>query len=190
MRVIGGSLRGRRLSAPRWAGLRPTSGRLRETLFDILGNGVRGARVVDGFAGTGAIGIEALSRGAGHVTFIESDARAARLITENLRRCGVERGYTILRGPMARAWRRSQSPDSVDLVFLDPPYDANGIESLVRAAAPHVAPDGVIVVEHPRGRPCPDRIAGMRRARTVTAGDSALSFYRDDSAGASTHQEP
>ena len=187
MRVIGGSLRGRRLRAPRWAGLRPTSGRLRETLFDILGDGVKGARVVDGFAGTGAIGIEALSRGAAHVTFMESDARAARLIAENLRRCGVEHGYTILRGPVARAWGRSQSPDGVDLVYLDPPYDADGIEALVRAAAPHVAPNGVIVVEHPRRRPCADRIEGMRRARTVTAGNSALSFYRDDPAEASTH---
>ena len=80
MRVIAGSLKGRRLEAPRWEGLRPTSDRLRETLFNVLAPVIEGARVIDGYAGTGAVGIEALSRGAAHVTFIEQDMRAVRLI--------------------------------------------------------------------------------------------------------------
>lgn len=189
MRVIAGTLKGRRLLAPKWTGLRPTSDRLRETLFDILGDKVAGSNVIDGCAGTGAVGIEALSRGAAHVTFIESDGRATRLIAENLRRCGVERGYTVLRAPMTRAWRRVQGPDGVDLVFLDPPYDDDGIEAMVRAAVPHVAPDGVIVVEHPRRRPCPERVDGMLCARTVTAGDSALTFYHRDPDAAATGPE-
>lgn len=89
MRVIAGALKGRRLQSPRWAGLRPTSDRLRETLFDVLGEGVVGAMVLDGFAGTGALGLEALSRGASTVVFVERDRRAAALIAANLDRCGV-----------------------------------------------------------------------------------------------------
>src|SRR5262245_14425491 len=84
MRIVAGELRGRPLKSPTWAGLRPTSDRLRETLFNILGASVRGARVLDGYAGTGAIGIEALSRGAARVTFVERDPRAVKLIEANL----------------------------------------------------------------------------------------------------------
>src|SRR3954468_21453055 len=95
MRVIAGRYKGRRLKSPDWQGLRPTSDRLRETLFNILAPRVPSRRVLDGYAGTGAIGIEALSRGAAHVTFIEKNRRAAALIEENLTACGVEEGYTI-----------------------------------------------------------------------------------------------
>src|SRR5215510_10168854 len=103
MRIIAGSLKGRRLKTPTWDGLRPTSDKLRETLFNILGARIEGARVLDGYAGTGAIGIEALSRGATHVTFVEKNRRAAALIEENLRSCGVERGYTIQCAEVAAA---------------------------------------------------------------------------------------
>src|SRR6059036_2313719 len=97
MRVIAGSLKGRRLKAPTWEGLRPTSDKLRETLFNILAPRIAGARVLDGYAGTGAVGIEALSRGAAHVTFLEQDRRAQALIAENLAHCGVTNGYAIIR---------------------------------------------------------------------------------------------
>src|SRR5258705_8115826 len=90
MRVIAGSLRGRRLKTPTWDGLRPTSDKLRETLFNILAPQVADARVLDAFAGTGALGIEAISRGARDVTFIEQDDRALALIKENLTHCGIE----------------------------------------------------------------------------------------------------
>src|SRR5207247_5129937 len=96
MRVIAGSLKGRRLKAPDWEGLRPTSDKLRETLFNVLAPRIAGARVLDAYAGTGAVGIEALSRGAREVTFIERDARARALIAENLAHCGVASGYTVV----------------------------------------------------------------------------------------------
>lgn len=89
MRIIAGSLKGRRIDAPVWEGLRPTSDKLRETLFNVLAPRIDGARVLDGYAGTGAVGIEALSRGAAHVTFVERDPRAVKLIEANLERCGV-----------------------------------------------------------------------------------------------------
>src|SRR5437899_4935916 len=97
MRVIAGSFKGRRLAGPTWDGLRPTSDKLRETLFNILAARIAGARVLDGYAGTGAIGIEGISRGAAGVTFIDSDRRAQALIAENLARCGVTDGDVIIR---------------------------------------------------------------------------------------------
>src|ERR671933_2126069 len=103
MRVIAGRYKGRRLKTPTWEGLRPTSDKLRETLFNILAPRIEGARMLDGYAGTGAVGIEALSRGAAHVTFVERDRRAQALIAENLARCGIANGYAIIRATVARA---------------------------------------------------------------------------------------
>ena len=104
MRVIAGEFKGRRLKTPKWEGVRPTSDKLRETLFNILAPRIVGARVLDGYAGTGALGLEALSRGAAHVTFVEKDRRAAALIEENAQVCGLKGGYTIACGDF-RAWR-------------------------------------------------------------------------------------
>src|ERR1044071_6566417 len=103
MRVIAATNKGRRLQTPTWDGLRPTSDKLRETLFNILAPRIAGARVLDAYAGTGAAGIEALSRGATTVTFVERDRRAQALIAENLAHCGVAEGYAIIRADMARA---------------------------------------------------------------------------------------
>lgn len=177
MRVIGGKFKGRRLAAPRWEGLRPTSDKLRETLFNVLAPRIAGARVVDGFAGTGAVGIEALSRGAAHVTFVERDARALRLIAENLARCGVGRErYTIARADFLspRQWGHAEG---ADLVLLDPPYDLTEGDAVLAAAAAALAPGGLTVLEHARRRPGPDRAAGLRRTRLLVSGDSALSLY-------------
>ncbi len=162
MRVIAGSLKGRRLKPPTWDGLRPTSDKLRETLFNILAarpGGVVGVRLLDGYAGTGAIGIEAISRGASHVTFVERDRRAQALIAANLGRCGIANGYV----------------DPFDIIALDPPYD--GPASEITAAASIVAPGGVLVLEHASRSKAPDAIGPLARTRDVIAGDSALSFY-------------
>src|SRR5216117_1486413 len=103
MRVIAGSLKGRRLKTPTWDGVRPTSDKLRETLFNVLAPRIAGARVLDGFAGTGALGLEALSRGAAHVTFIEQDRRAQELIARNLAHCAVsEDAYAMIRASVER----------------------------------------------------------------------------------------
>src|ERR1041384_4978908 len=131
MRVIGGRYKGRRLKSPDWPGLRPTSDKLRETLFNILAPHIDGARVVDGYAGTGAIGIEALSRGAAHVTFIEKNRRAAALIEENLKACGVEAGYTIRCADVVAALDAPAS--AFDLILLDPPYDTENVSAALDA---------------------------------------------------------
>jgi 16S rRNA (guanine966-N2)-methyltransferase len=177
IRIVAGALKGRRLATPTWTGLRPTSDRLRETLFNILGETCRGAVMADAFAGTGAVGIEALSRGAAHVMFVDHDPRAIALIHQNLARSGVTDRYTIQRmdlGPPALATAPARA---FDLVFLDPPYEMNPLDAC-SALACWLAPEGLLVLEHARRRPMPETIADMRRSRTVTAGDSALSFFR------------
>jgi len=184
MRVIAGSLKGRRLEAPRWDGLRPTSDKLRETLFNVLGARVAGARVVDGYAGTGAVGIEAMSRGAASVTFVERDRRAAALVAANLARCGLADGCAIIRAGFVEAARTSLPPASFELVLLDPPYEERDLEAVVAAAAPLLADGGWLVLEHARRRESPSDGAGFGRARVVTSGDSALSIYHWRSSGA------
>ncbi len=181
MRIIAGTLKGRRLEAPRWPGLRPTSDRLRETLFNLLRARVPGARVLDAFAGTGAVGIEALSRGAAHVSFVERDPRACRLMAENLRRCGVDGGYTMTRAAFPDAV--DQLPGPFDIVFLDPPYDDPALDQHVAAGLGLLAPHGVLVLEHARRRAAP-LIAGRGPAREVVAGDSALAIYAAEAAPA------
>ena len=186
MRIIAGSLKGRRLKPPSWDGLRPTSDRLRETLFNVLAPRIAGARVLDAYAGTGALGIEALSRGARQVTFIEQDRRAEALIVENLARCGVQNGCVIIRSPVARALealrggRAVELSDPFDIVLLDPPYAPLGgpdLSAILAAAADVVAPAGVLVLEHAKRRPAPESAGVLMRSRDVVSGDSALTFY-------------
>ena len=180
MRVIAGSLKGRRLKAPTWDGLRPTSDKLRETLFNILAPRTSGARVLDGYAGTGAVGIEALSRGAARVTFVEHDRRAQALIAENLTHCGVMEGYAIIRASATRALADlSTSEAAFDLVLLDPPYAEpdDQLAAVLTQAADVVAPGGLIVLEHARTRSAPTAAGRLPRTREVTSGDSALAFY-------------
>ena len=182
MRVIAGTLKGRRLATPDWEGLRPTSDKLRETLFNVLAPMIDGARVLDGFAGTGAVGIEALSRGAAHVTFVESDGRAVRLIQQNLDHCRVSDRYAIIRARFADAARRLPA-GSFDLVFLDPPYRSEDMTLVLEEAAPLVAPDGLVVLEHARRDAAPQAAASVMTTRNILSGDSALTIY-----GANGHQ--
>src|SRR5215207_11297194 len=130
MRVIAGSLKGRRLRTPDWDGLRPTSDKLRETLFNVLASRIAGARVLDGYAGTGALGIEALSRGAAWVTLIDDDRRAQMLIAENLARCGIENSYAIIRAKVVRTLdplHNQPAFEPFEIVLLDPPYALHSV---------------------------------------------------------------
>ena len=179
MRIIAGAFKGRRLKAPSWEGVRPTSDKLRETLFNILAPRIADARCLDVYAGTGAVGIEALSRGAAHVTFIERDRRATALIAANLAICGVEQGYTIESGDAAAVLRRMADADPFDLVLLDPPYDADPemlTDTLIEAAR-RTSAGGLIVLERASRRE-PGIPDGLERVRDVVAGDSALTFLR------------
>jgi len=169
-------LKGRRLKSPDWDGLRPTSDKLRETLFNVLAPRIAGAQVLDAYAGTGALGIEALSRGAAHVTFVERDRRAQALIAENLALCGVTSGYAIIRASVARALADSGPIASFDIVLLDPPYDEEP-DATLAAAGSRLASGGVAVLEHARKRRPPAAAGRLTRTRELISGDSALSFY-------------
>jgi 16S rRNA (guanine(966)-N(2))-methyltransferase RsmD len=176
LRIIAGTHKGRTLKAPTWDGLRPTSDKLRESLFNILAPRIAGARVLDVFAGTGAVALGALSRGAAAATCIESDRRAARLIEENVARCGEQNRCAIIRETVERALRRPVAGAPFDIIVLDPPYDYGALGAAVQDAGSQRAADAVVVLEH-AWRVTPPAPSGLVLTRTVKSGDSALTFY-------------
>jgi 16S rRNA (guanine(966)-N(2))-methyltransferase RsmD len=176
MRIIAGEFKGRRLKAPTWDGLRPTSDKLRETLFNILAPRLTDARVLEVFAGSGALGLEALSRGASRVTFVESDRRATALIAMNASLCDAQNRCAIIRGTAPRVLSGPIDGSPFDVVLLDPPYDYEPLGDVLGLAAAQAAADGIVVLEHAVRRPPPEA-GGARAVRTVRSGDSALTFY-------------
>lgn len=184
MRIIGGRHRGRRLATPDWPGVRPTSDRLRETLFNILAPEIEGARVLDVYAGTGAVGLEALSRGAQWVTFIEHDRRTVALLRQNVAQCGAEACAIVARDAVEAL--QSPTPEPFDIVFLDPPYASAARDVALRLAAAHVAPGGVLVLEHATREPAPETAGALTHSRTRRQGDSSLTFYRHAESHAGT----
>jgi 16S rRNA (guanine(966)-N(2))-methyltransferase RsmD len=176
MRIIAGNHKGRTLKAPKWDGLRPTSDKLRETLFNILQTRISGARVLDVFSGTGAVALEALSRGAAAVTCVDSDRRAAGLIAENAALCRETERCVIIRDVVERALLKPLPGGPFDIVILDPPYEYGHLEAAVANAATQRADHGIVILEHAT-RVTPPQPAGLALTRTVTSGDSALTFY-------------
>ncbi len=181
MRVIAGTYRSRLLQAPRGLDTRPTSDRLRETLFNVIAARVPGSCFADLYAGSGAVGIEAISRAAAHVTFAEIATPALAAIRANLRTLGIASGYRVESGGVAPLLRSSpQRP--FDVVFLDPPYDdhdayGQALASLGRPAGALLNPGAVIIAEHRRKQPLEERYGLLERTRTLVQGDAALSFY-------------
>jgi 16S rRNA (guanine966-N2)-methyltransferase len=186
MRVIAGIYGSRKLKSPQGMKLRPTSDRLRETLFNVLGPQIEGARFVDLYAGTGAVGIEALSRGAAEAVFIEEDARAAKLIQQNLESLGIKTGAVILRVEALRgiemlAARHEAVPNQgVDIVCLDPPWTNEKEYARVLAAlgsASFLSPGARVVAEHRRQLTLSLNYGALRLVRVIKEGDAALSFF-------------
>ncbi len=186
MRVIAGKYRSRQLKSLKGMALRPTSDRLRQTLFDILGERVIGSRFVDAFAGTGAVGIEALSRGAKEVVFIERHAPAATLIKKNLESLEVRGGARVLpvdtlHGLEILAKENSGAGEVPGIVFLDPPYgnaeDYDRVLSFLGSAT-LLGAGSLVVAEHRRNFELPEAVGNLRRVRVLRQGDATLSFYR------------
>ena len=184
MRVIAGTYRSRQLAAPRGMQTRPTSDRLRETLFNILSPRLAGCRFVDLYAGTGAVGIEALSRGASHVWFAEEADAALASLRQNLTALKISRDFTLEdRGVGALLQRLGKLGQPVDLVYLDPPYEAENEYSgtlnflgSVRGRAV-LASDALVVAEHSSKAILPARFGALNQTRLVKQGDAALSFF-------------
>jgi 16S rRNA (guanine966-N2)-methyltransferase len=177
MRVIGGEFRSRRLKSLPGAALRPTPDRLREALFNVLAPRLAGCTFVDAYAGCGAVGIEALSRGAARAVFIEKHRPAARVIEENLRALGAEERALVVCGPALKHLGRVEA----DIVFLDPPYDLERAYRqalrLLGARAP-----ALVIVQHPARLLLEESYGELRLARVLKQGDNLLTFF--ESAGA------
>jgi len=196
MRIIAGTYRSRLLSAPRGMRTRPTSDRLRETLFNILAPRLNGCRFVDLYAGTGAVGIEALSRGAEHVWFAENAEPALAALRQNLSALKISRDFTLEDrgvGPMLQ--RLSKLPQPVDLVFLDPPYDAEdeytgtlNFFGSVRGQA-LLAAEPLVIAEHSCKVKLAKRYGALEHTRLVKQGDAALSFFGFPAVGQSPHPD-
>jgi 16S rRNA (guanine(966)-N(2))-methyltransferase RsmD len=180
MRVISGKFRGRKLHGPVGLDVRPTSDRLKETLFDILGPWVQDRIFLDVFAGTGAIGIEAISRGAREAVFIEQSREGCSLIRRNLSMCGITTAYTLIQQEAFAALRRLARQGFVaDVIFMDPPYRWQPYADLLEVVflmSPAVKGTKVIV-EHQRKSDLPESGPGYLRSRIVRQGDHSLSFY-------------
>ncbi len=183
MRVIAGEFKSRQLQAPRGMATRPTSDKLRETLFNVLGPRIEGAKFVDLYAGSGAVGIEAISRGAEFVWFAEKAAPAAAAIQGNLRALKVPGGYAIEDRGVARLLSGLvKAGRVVDLVFLDPPYEAaeeyaRTMGFLGEHAEKVLAEDAVVIAEHAKKSPLAESFRELERYRVLEQGDAALSFY-------------
>ena len=178
MRVIAGEFRSRRLKSLPGLATRPTPDRLRETLFDILGGRVEGSVFVDAYAGTGAVGIEALSRGATHAYFLERNRAALDAIHANLAALGLEERATVVPGSAAIGLKRGDSA----ITFLDPPYDLEGEYAAALAALGNTPPQ-LAIAQHSTRLELEDSYGCLRRTRVVRQGDNALSFYVKQSEG-------
>jgi 16S rRNA (guanine(966)-N(2))-methyltransferase RsmD len=184
MRIIAGKYRGRRLKSPPSLGTRPTSDRLRETLFNILAPRIKGARFLDLCAGSGAVGIEALSRGAAHATFVDQSRRMCALIEANLKELTVDENEgEVVNGEatefLLRRAKKERTP--FDIIFFDPPYEADYdgvLERLGEDDGVLLAAAGIVVVEHHKKREPAEKFGALHRYRRLKQGDSALSFYQ------------
>ena len=187
IRVIAGRFRSRKLKTLPGAKTRPTSDRLRETLFNVIGPKVEGALFLDCYAGSGAVGIEALSRGAKKACFIEANAQAVQIICDNIEALDIaykEEAEVFSLGA-SRAFKKLEKLDArFDIVFIDPPYEAvDEYECALRwfGTGSMLAPDALaslVIAEHDQRHTLADAYGSLRRTRTLTQGDATLSFYQ------------
>lgn len=171
MRIISGKFKSRRLKGTPPPGIRPTSDKLRETVFNILGPSTEGITFLDGCAGTGAIGIEAISRGAAFVYFVEQSRKACQTIRENLKELDVREGFKIIEMDLGKAF---DIVGPVDIAFVDPPYDR---DDLYEATLQRFR-GGLLILEHAKRKDLPETAGRLRKTRSLVQGDAALAFYR------------
>jgi 16S rRNA (guanine966-N2)-methyltransferase len=189
MRIIAGEYRSRTLEAPAGMTTRPTSDRLRETLFNVLAPRIAGANFLDLYAGSGAVGIEALSRGATHVEFVERAPAPLTALRKNLERLGINAGFRIHGAGVGSVLRKMKAGTAFDLVFLDPPYDATAeyeaTLGLLGSASMDLIVDGALIIaEHRKKERLAEHYGLLKRTRMLEQGDAALSFYAAEMAKA------
>ena len=183
LRVVAGVQKGRRLKQPVGPGLRPTSARVKEALFSIIADRLPNAQVLDLYAGTGALGLEALSRGAQGVVFVENQESSIKVLHENIQNCSLTESCTIIAKDVETFLANLPSPyntKTFDLVFADPPYEISNLEPLLSKldASQQVAKNGFVVVEHFKKTLLPLKTGRLQQSKQARYGDSMLSFYQ------------
>ena len=187
MRVIAGEFRSRKLKSLEGQETRPTPDRLRESLFSILTPSIEGSVFIDAYAGTGAVGIEALSRGAARVLFLESNPAALRVIDDNLYALGIGNRGTVVRGRVSVTLRKQGAGAAI--VFLDPPYEADReYDETLEWLGDHPGP--LVIAQHHPKRKLLEAYGGMKRTRVIKQGDNALTFYLSPGSGMTNPQVP
>jgi len=181
MRIIAGAYKGRNLKSPPSMNVRPTSDRLRETLFNVIAPRIEDTRFLDLCAGSGAVGIEALSRGASHATFVDRSRRSCTLIEANLELCRVPEDQQEIYCSEAYEFLRQTTLPAWDIVYFDPPYNQDYLKTLEFLgvnASKSLDGDALVIVEHHHKNALPETIGELTRTRVLKQGDSSLSFYK------------
>ena len=173
MRIIAGAYKGRNLKSPPSLDVRPTSDRLRETLFNVIAPFIEDARFLDLCAGSGAVGIEALSRGASHVTFVDRSRRMCKLIEANVELCRISEAQQVIYCSEAIEFLKHSKNESWDIVFFDPPYKDDYLKTLQL-----LGNNTLVIAEHHHKTELPETIGNLHRARILKQGDSSLTFYK------------
>ena len=181
MRITGGEVKGRRLESPKGMAIRPTSDRVREALFNIIGQDLFGLNVLDLFAGTGSLGIEALSRGASHAVFVDKSQKSINLIKKNLELCGYQDSGIVKRLNLKYGIPRNHRllKDAFDLIFLDPPYYETLIPILLKDLinAHVLSSESRVVAESPKGKCLPVSVGNLETLKTRSHGDTTITVY-------------
>lgn len=181
MRIVAGEFRGRKLHAPKGRNIRPTGDRVREAIFNIIMPYLPDARVLDLFSGTGALGLEALSRGAAQAVFVDENIEAIRLILENIKICGVKDRAEVIHGPVDRVIRRLARQDQTitrfQVAFLDPPYGKGYVESTINSLSHLTSDEALVVAEHHAKDSLPLQLGEWALTRERKYGDTKVSFY-------------
>ena len=172
MRIIAGEYKGRNLKSPPSLNVRPTSDRLRETLFNVIAPIIEGARFLDLCAGSGAVGIEALSRGASHVTFVDRSRRMCKLIEANVGLCRIPEEWWDIYCSEVNEFLRQSKDERWDIVFFDPPYKDDYVKTLGL-----LVNNSLVIAEHHHKNQLPEVIGNLERTRILKQGDSSLSFF-------------
>lgn len=181
MRIIAGAFKGRTLKSPPSMNVRPTSDRLRETLFNVIAPRIHDSRFLDLCAGSGAVGIEALSRGASYATFVDRSRRSCKLIEANLELCRISEDQQEIYSAEAHEFLRQTTSAPWDIVFFDPPYKEDylrTLEFLGSNSSKLLTREGLLIVEHYHKNVLPESIGDLHRTRVLKQGDSSLSFYQ------------
>ncbi|WP_394355733.1 16S rRNA (guanine(966)-N(2))-methyltransferase RsmD [Caldicoprobacter guelmensis] len=182
LRIIAGRWKGRRLLAVKGMHTRPTSDRVKEAIFNILQRCIEGANVLDLFAGTGNLGLEALSRGCARVVFVEKDPRAVDVLNKNRASLGCTEQTAVIRDDVFHAIKRLSCQERFDIIFADPPY-GKGLETpLLNAIAENdvLCQDGVVILEHSSRDPQPDRVGNLVKLQDRRYGNTEISFYKKE----------